>query len=217
VTGLHSEQELRRRQRLKRTVVFLVLVIIIGFIGMSIGALLIYQYGQQFVGTAPIPADVIIVLGAGTNWDGSPTTEQVKRVAHGVALFKQGTAPWLLCTGRRAPGHAASEAQTCVDLAEAQGVPSASILREDVSANTQENIIQAQRIMATNGLHSAVIVSNSYHLYRTQWLCTWYGLKASYSAAETTEGPLPLGEAVIESYREVGALILDNVRIRLET
>jgi uncharacterized SAM-binding protein YcdF (DUF218 family) len=122
----------------------------------------------------------------------------------------------LLCTGRRAPGHPKSEAQTCVDLAEAQGVPADAILREDISANTQENIIQAQRVMAANGLRNAVIVSDSYHLYRTQWLCDWYGLKASFSAAETTQGPLPLAEAVIWSYREVGALILDNVRIRLE-
>jgi uncharacterized SAM-binding protein YcdF (DUF218 family) len=187
----------------------------IGFVAASIAAALIYQYGQRFIATTPPAADVIIVLGAGVNWDGAPTTSQIRRVTHCVALYKQGVASHLLCTGRRAPGHTKSEAQTCVDLAEAQGVPADAILREDISANTQENIVQSQRVMAANGLHTAVIVSDSYHLFRTQWLCAWYGLTASYSAAETTQGPLPVGDAVIWSYREVGALILDSVRLRL--
>lgn len=181
----------------------------------SIAAALIFQYGQQFVGKAPPSAEVIIVLGAGTNWDGSPTTEQIRRVMHGVTLFKQGVASRLLCTGRQAPGHPTSEAQTCVDLVEAQGVSPNAILREDISANTQENIIQSQRVMATNGLHTAVVVSSSYHLFRAQWLCDLYGLSASYSAAETTQGPLPLGQTVAAAYREVGALIWDNIRLRL--
>jgi uncharacterized SAM-binding protein YcdF (DUF218 family) len=190
-------------------------ILAVSLIGASIGAALIYQYGQQFVGKMTPQADLIIILGAGVNWDGTPTSQQVRRVAHGVTLYKQGVAPRLLCTGRQAPGHPTSEAQTCVDLAEAQGVSADAILREDISANTQENLIQSQRIMVANSLHSAVIVSDSYHLYRTQWLCNWYGLKASFSASETTQGPLPLAEAIIQSYREVGALIWDNVRIRV--
>ncbi|MHB8625446.1 MAG: YdcF family protein [Aggregatilineales bacterium] len=204
-----------RRRRLKRVVRLSAILAPIGFVAASIAAALVYQYGQQFVGTTPPSVDAIIVLGAGANWDGSPTTSQIRRVTHGVALYKQGVAPRLLCTGRRAPGHLKSEAQTCVELAQTQGVPADAILREDASANTQENIIQSQRVMAANGLHTAVIVSDLYHLFRAQWLCGWYGLAASYSAAETTQGPLPVGEAVLYSYREVGALIVDNVRLRL--
>lgn len=205
----------RRRRRLRRILRVTAIMAAIGFVGVSVAALLIYQYGQQFVGTTPPNADLIIVLGAGVNWDGTPTTAQIRRVTHAVALYKQGIATHLLCTGRRAPGHPVSEAQTCVDLAQAQGVPAAAILWEDVSSNTQENITQAQRVMAANAFHTVVIVSDSYHLFRTQWLCGIYGLTASYSATETTQEPLPLGEALFFTYREVGALILDELRIHI--
>jgi uncharacterized SAM-binding protein YcdF (DUF218 family) len=215
VNAVQLEKTVPRRQRLKRIAFVLSFAFVIGFVGASIAAGFIYHYGQQFVGKRTPQADLIVILGAGVNRDGSPTSEQVGRVAHGVSLYKQNIAPRLLCTGRQAPGRPISEAQTCVDLAEAQGVPADDILREDISANTQENIIQAQRVMAANRLHKAVIVSDSYHLFRTQWLCDFYGLPAFYSAAETTQGPLPLAEAMFESYREVGALIWDNVRIRL--
>ncbi len=181
---------------------------------VSLLATAIYAYGQP---DRAAPADVIIILGGGTFPDGTPSDAQVRRIAHGVRLYKRGIAPWLLCTGGYDhPTYAKSEAQTCVDGALAGGVPESAILREDVSLTTIQNAIQAQRIMTIHNLMSAVIVSDNFHLFRAEWLFHHFGMSDLYlSPAQATQGSLPLDEALFDSYREVGAFGYTLLRLTL--
>ena len=124
-------------------------------------------------------------------------------------------APYILCTGGLdRTDYAKTEAQACVDQALALGVPDNALLREDISLNTEQNIIQARKILAANHLATVVIVSDSFHLFRTERLVRHYGLDVSaYSPAQATQGPLPLVEVALSCYREVGAMIWDTIRI----
>ncbi len=198
--------------RTRRLIVLVALSIgLMGFLLVSAVALYVYAYGQT---DRAAPADVIVVLGGGVNTDGSPTDAQTRRVLHAVTLYQRGLAAKMLCTGGQLPNRPRSEASACVALAEAHGVPATAILREDVSRDTEENIVQAKQVMAANGLHSALIVSDSYHLFRANWLCGLYNLPASFSPAQATQGALPLGEGLIGAYREIGALAWDWLRIQ---
>ncbi len=179
---------------------------------ISAVALFVYLYGQA---DRAAPADVIIVLGAGTRADGTPNRGQIRRVRHGVALYKQGIAPYLLCTGGYTNNHPRSEAQTCIDLASALGVPATALLREDVSTTTQENVIESRRVMNSLGLQRAVVVSDNYHLFRAEWLFHVYGVSVSLSPAQATEGALSIQTALLGTYREVGALVWNGLRLIL--
>jgi uncharacterized SAM-binding protein YcdF (DUF218 family) len=93
-------------------------------------------------------------------------------------------------------------------------VPANAILREDSSTNTEQNLIQSKLVLAANHLTTVVIVSDSFHLFRTEQLVAHYGLSVTaYSPAQATQGPLPLIEGTLSCYREFGAMIFDTVRI----
>lgn len=196
--------------RWKRLWRVLLLVGLISFLGVSAVAAFVFFYGQIDRAAA---ADVIIVLGAGTWPDGSPTWAQIRRVRHGVALYQKGLAPWMICTGGYTQNHPVSEAQTCVDLALSLGVPASAILREDVSLTTVENVIESQRLMQAHGLHNALLVSDNYHLFRAEWLFRSYGIPVVSSPAQATEGVIPWFSGLWGSYREVGALVVNGVRL----
>ncbi|HVO44551.1 MAG TPA: YdcF family protein [Aggregatilineales bacterium] len=201
----------RRFVRLRRWLArWLAIVFLILFLAASAFAVFVYAYGGT---DRAQPADVIIILGAGTNADGTPTMPQIRRVRHGVALYQKGLAPRLLCTGGFTREHPVSEAATCVALARAGGVPESAILREDVSTTTQENAIEARTVMTAHDLHTAILVSDRAHLFRAEWLFHHYGMDVFVSPAQATQGPLPIFEAVTGSYYESGAIVWDRFRI----
>ena len=206
-----------RYRRWRRLIGGLLITLLGGFLLVTALAAFVYLYGEAL--RDPLPAahsaDAIIVLGGGTYRNGQPDRAQARRVQHAVDLYQRGVASYLLCTGALdRPNYAKSEAQACVDQAVAAGVPSGAILREDRSANTEQNLINAQQVLAANQLHSAVIVSDSYHLFRAQRLVAHYGLNiTAYSPAQATQGTLSPGEALWSSYREVGAMLWDTIRI----
>src|SRR5260221_8384838 len=99
------------------------------------------------------------------------------RVSHAVALYRQGLAPYLLCTGGiDRPYDVKTEAETCVEMLELAQVPASAILREDLSTSTEENAIQAGKVMASKGLKTAILVSDSYHLLRASILFQMYNM-----------------------------------------
>ena len=172
---------------------------------MSALAIYIYDYGQA---DHDAPADVIIVLGGGVNLDNTLTSAQQRRVAHAVTLYQRGLARLLLCTGGIDPGRGISEAQTCVDSLNAAGVPLTAILREDISLSTITNAIEARRVMQTHELHTAIVVSDNFHLFRAEWLFHYFGVTVVMSPAQATQGVLNTYEALRSTFREVLALPL---------
>lgn len=125
-------------------------------------------------------ADVIIVLGAAVR-KGQPSPAFAGRIQHGIELRAQGRAPKLLFTGGLGHGDAVPEAEIAKTVARHAGVPAADILTETVSTVTWENITEARRLMQEHGLHSAIIVSDPYHLYRAQLMADDAGIVATTS------------------------------------
>ena len=179
----------------------------------SAATLYIYSKGQA---DHAAPADVIIVLGSGVRPNGSPSAGHLRRAAHAAALYKQGLAPVVLCTGGfDLPADARTEADVCAELLRQAGVPGAAILTEEISASTEQNAIQAQKVMQAHSLTTALVVSDNYHLLRAATVFKAYNIQAVFSPAQITSGPLDWRSAVFGSYRETFALAWYHIKSAL--
>lgn len=169
---------------LKRFAQFVVAVVIIWLMVVAALAAYIHHYGT--VSTAH-ESDVIVVLGAGLRRDGSAGPALTRRSAQGAALYRQGIADTIICTGGLAPSRPRSEAEACREVLLRYGVPESAILLEERSRSTEENAIYTRDIMQDAGFNSAVVVSDSYHMLRSEFLFNQQGVEISLS-------PVPAGE-----------------------
>lgn len=166
-------------------------------------ALTVYLYGQT---DRAAPADLIVVLGAGTRPNGAASFSHARRIRHAAALYREGYGPRLLCTGGYTQSFPVSEARACYNLLIELGIPPAAILMEEISRSTEENAIETAKVMAASGLKTALIVSDNYHLLRAEMLFRAQGLAVTSSPAQTSAGPLHWRTALNSTIREVAAL-----------
>jgi uncharacterized SAM-binding protein YcdF (DUF218 family) len=170
-----SPRNIIRQTRWRKIVLTLFITWLIGE-GTLVFA--IYVYGQtDYVQSS----DVIILLG--------PPLQ--RRVAHTLDLWRQGFAPRILCTGGVYEDEPTlTQAQYCYEQLVALGVPVEVIVLEDVSLSTEENAVYAKEIMISQGWHSAILVSDSSHVLRAQWLFSRYGIATITSPVMFSEGYL---------------------------
>ena len=149
------------------------------------------------------PADVIIVLGAGLHDDNRPSEPFWGRAEKAAELWERGLAPVIICTGGL-PGRATrTEASVCSELLQHYGVPGDAIVLEEHSRSTEENALDSRVIMDANGWHTAIIVSDGFHLLRASWLFQQAGIE-SYTSPVPFSAVNPL-RLVVAIGREVAA------------
>lgn len=194
MSGLSTKLHINRRLRRVALILFslwLTFAVVLGI------AVTLYGFTDRAQ-----PADVIIVLGAGVNVDGSPAPGQIRRAERGAALWKAGYAPVIICSGGF-PGRASrSEGDSCAELLRVNGVPAEAIVLEERSRSTEENAVYSHEIMRANGWNSALVVSDGFHLLRATWIFSTEGMSFTTSPA----APPPLFEAIKSTAREVVAL-----------
>jgi uncharacterized SAM-binding protein YcdF (DUF218 family) len=176
---------------------------------LLIGAIFIHSYGQV---DRAAPADAIVILGAGTRHDGTPSHSHARRIRHALALYAQGYAPRLICTGGYTQRHPVSEGEACAAMLRAHGVPEHAIFYESHSRNTEENALYVYQIMAANGWQHALLVSDSYHLFRAEAMFRAHSLTVSSSPAQLSSGALPWQSVIRNMFRETAAFIWWQVR-----
>lgn len=162
-----------------------------------------------YVGTvdAPVPSDVIVVLGAALNRDGTPYRALTRRAEHAARLWSRGLAGRVICTGGigahvQVPR---SEADGCREVLMRSGVPRSVILLEETSRTTDENARQARQVMQRHGWRRAIVVSDSYHVLRARYLFVRAGIDAVTSPVPAAQVGSPLFY-VMSVVREVAAL-----------
>lgn len=152
----------------------------------------------------PQKADCIIVPGCKV--DGSiPTPFLAARLDKALQLYHNGYSNRFIVSGGRGRGEDMSEAKCMRNYLAARGVNPDNIIVEDHSRSTMENIRNSHREMAKKGFHSAIIVSNCFHLKRISCLARQQRLPASYA------GVFRARYIFDESYgflREVPALLI---------
>ena len=192
---IHLPRINRRLLRLLLILAGVWLLVCVGIAG------LVYSYGLT---DRAEPADVIIVLGSGLNRNLRPGPSLRNRSEHAAALWREGYAPMIICSGGFARWATRSEADGCAEVLRENGVPPEAIVLEERSRSTEENAAYSQEIMQQRGWESALVVSDGYHLLRATWIFSQQGY-SQFSTSPTTEPPrlcnLMLGVA-----REVVAL-----------
>jgi uncharacterized SAM-binding protein YcdF (DUF218 family) len=110
-------------------------------------------------------ADIIIVLGA-AEYRGRPSPVLQARLNHALMLYQQGLAPHLLTTGGSGGDPIYTEGEVGRAYLTKHGVPSEAILVEPEGATTAQSLEAAAEIMLRMNLHSCIVVSDGYHIYR---------------------------------------------------
>lgn len=154
--------------------------------------------------------DAVIVLGTRVEADGRASAPLARRVGRGVALVKAGVAPHLLLTGGHSPGDwpgVPSEAEVMAALAREAGIPAGAILLEPEARSTWENAIFSRRLMAAQGLASALLVTDWLHLWRARLCFRRCGLRVTGCAAQARWLEDPPGRIALQAAYEAAALI----------
>lgn len=118
----------------------------------------------------PEAADCLIVLGARVYPDGRISHSLERRCRVAAAACRGGLASRIIACGGRGGDEPEAEARAMKRVLCSQGVEESSILLEEHSTNTVENLRNAREIMRQRGLHSAVVVTSDYHLTRALWI-----------------------------------------------
>ena len=175
-----------KSKSLKRFLLFILAAVLLYFAAFTFA---VYIIGEQ--NTAE-PADVIIVLGAGLREDGRPGPALIRRTRHAAALWQEGIAPLVLCTGGQSEYYPRTEAAACREILLAAGLPDEAILTEERSRSTEENAIYSKRLLDALSLSRLVLVSDSYHMLRARWLFGMQGIDAYANPAPTSRIRDPL-------------------------
>lgn len=167
-----------KKRILKYTAIFLAAVLLYTLI--CAWSIVSYSHRDEAA-----PSDVIIVLGAGTNGK-TPNAVFRERLNHGIWLYENGYAEYILLTGGLTPGNEYSDARIAGQYVLEQGVPEEAILLEERSTITQENLEYAKEIMDAEGLSTAIIVSDPLHMKRAMVMARDYGIRAWSSPTPTS-------------------------------
>lgn len=186
----------KMRKRLKRMALFILLAALVYFAAFATA---VHVAGLQ---DSAESADVIIVLGAGLKEDGRPGPALTRRTRHAAALWHEGIAPLVLCTGGQSEYYPRTEAAACREILIGAGLPESAILTEDRSRSTEENAIYSKGILDELRLSRVVLVSDASHMLRARWLFGMRGIDAFASPvpASRIRDPLILPYSLVREF-----------------
>lgn len=164
----------RRRQATRRACqVLAVLVLLVCGNGCVVDALTRRLEGQ-YLPRDPVPhADAILVLSGGVLAKAPPrpsveVSEAGDRLLYGAALFKQGKAPTIICTGNVATGGTARRpvAEDMAELLDVLGISSSAIVTETRSENTHDHALLVCPMLRQRGEARVLLVTSAMHMPR---------------------------------------------------
>lgn len=115
-------------------------------------------------GTARLePADAIVVLGrGGADTDGVLTNRSLRRVLHGIGLYREALAPQLVLSG------SADEIEARTSLAQGLGVPTAAMLSAGPAHTTREEADRLGRLLLPLGHRRILLVADPIDMPRAR-------------------------------------------------
>jgi uncharacterized SAM-binding protein YcdF (DUF218 family) len=131
------------------------------------------------------PADVIIVLGA-AQYRGKPSPVFRARLNHGLLLYLKHFAPYILTTGGAGDDPDFKEGEVGRAYLTERGVPPEAIIADPEGTTTVQSMDAAAETMHRMGLHSCIVVSDGYHIYRVKRLLQAQGFQVYGSPRPAT-------------------------------
>lgn len=128
----------------------------------------------------PGKADAIIVLGY-VSKDGQIHPLLRERLDEAYKRFRQYGHGYIIVSGG-AVGSRHSEAELMKKYLVEKGVPAESVLKEEKSRNTVQNLIYSKQLMEQYQLNSFMVITNLFHVRRTKYIMHRLGMKGGYCA-----------------------------------
>lgn len=130
-------------------------------------------------------AGAIIVLGAAA-WGNRPSPVFRERINHAINIYNKGKSKYIIFTG--GPGFPSEPGESVIakKYAIKNGVKKESILIENYSKNTLENLLFAKQISEKYKLESYILVSDPFHLKRAAVIAENLKMKVYASATPTS-------------------------------
>jgi SanA protein len=153
-------------------IILLVLTLIAGIVPRLITRG--YAWSRLYSPDTTPPGQVAIVFGAGLYRDGSPTPVLRDRVATAADLYFSGKVKKLLMSGdNSSPGHNEPGAMRAYALR--LGIPDEDIVLDYAGRRTYDTCYRAREIFH---IHSAILVTQGFHLPRALYTCNLLGVSA---------------------------------------
>jgi len=128
------------------------------------------------------PVDAIVVLGA-AQYNGRPSNVLSARLDHAIDLYERGFAPTIVVTGGKAEGDTYTEAESGSIYLQERGVPQSAILMESEGRDTWMSMQGVANVLEGTGIDRILLVSDGFHLLRSELMARELGLDAFSSAA----------------------------------
>ena len=125
-----------------------------------------------------IPADAVIVLGAGVNGT-EPSLSLRTRLDAALSYLEDNPDIPVVLTGGTGYGEDISEAQCMYDYLTAHGVDGSRLILEDRASNTAENFAFSKELLVEQGVDPAedrvAVVTNDFHIARSRLIAARQG------------------------------------------
>jgi uncharacterized SAM-binding protein YcdF (DUF218 family) len=121
--------------------------------------------------------DAIVVLGA-AQYNGRPSPVLRARLDHGLRLYNEGYAPRIVVTGGVGRGDTTSEAIVGRHYLLARDVVPADVVVQPQGRSTQASMTAVADWLEAEGLHSVILVSDPFHMFRLRLEARRTNLKA---------------------------------------
>jgi uncharacterized SAM-binding protein YcdF (DUF218 family) len=146
-------------------------------------------------------ADAAIVLGAAVDSD-RPSPVFQARIDYAIDLFKQQRVKYVIFTGGMGAGDEVTESQAARNYAITKGIPASNIFIELQSRTTQQNLLEAKKVMANQQLATCLLVTDPLHMKRADWMMRDVGIKGH---------PAPTPYSRYQSWRSQAPFLLREI------
>lgn len=109
--------------------------------------------------------DAIVVLGA-AQYNGRPSPVLRARLDHALRLYNEGYAPRIVVTGGVGRGDTTSEAIVGRHYLLARDVLPSDVVVQPQGRSTQASVTAVAHWLEAEGLHSVILVSDPFHMFR---------------------------------------------------
>ena len=138
----------------------------------------IYVINVGRSGLPALPADAVVVLGAGVNGK-SPSLSLHTRLTAALDYLEENPDVPVVLTGGRGYGEEITEARCMYDWLTARGVDQARLILEEQAGNTAENFAFSRKLLEEQSIDPAedrvAVITNDFHIARSRLIAARQG------------------------------------------
>jgi uncharacterized SAM-binding protein YcdF (DUF218 family) len=161
-------------------------MVLFGYVSFQLISFVVYAW---LYGRLPVRrhANFVVVLGSGLLGGGRVPPLLASRLDRGLAVFrKQAGEPLLLVSGGKGSDEQISEAAAMAAYLIGRGLAESSVVLEDQSRTTEENLVNSKAIMERlRPGYSCVIVTSNFHVFRAAMIARRTGVHGQVTGART--------------------------------